>query len=67
MGFVSYYKFNITNIAKHVINFIEKMGYSAGQIKPQGNNAMGNNMMPQGMNLNMNMGMGQMKRLKEDN
>ena len=60
-------KFNITNIAKHVINFIEKMGYSAGQIKPQGNNAMGNNMMPQGMNLNMNMGMAQMKRLKEDN
>lgn len=43
------------------------MGYSAGQIKAQGTNGMGSNMMPQGMNLNMNMGMPQMKRPKEDN
>ena len=42
--------------SKHVINFIEKMGYSAGQIKnPQGNPQMGMPPMPQGM---MNQGMG---------
>ena len=47
--------------SKHVINFIEKMGYSAGQIKnPQGNPQMGMPPMPQGMMnqaMGMNMGM----------
>ena len=45
--------------SKHVINFIEKMGYSAGQIKNPMGNQMGSQGMPQ-----MNMGMmlqGQMK------
>ena len=40
----------MTCIAKHVINFIEKMGFSAGQIKPTNNNSNS------GGNQNMNFG-----------